>query len=188
MHFPCKIFQVYWNRMLYLLQGCLSEENEEPPDDEINHFVLPANTIIPDNVLGLDNANLSRSIYETENLPHNIENTQVEDRNYSPTVQGRSRESLLDSNDNDNEDDFDLEHRNTINNDLSRRDDYLNDDDSDDNIDDDTDNDETYNEPEDDSDLDSDETEFHVHIEVYFIIIVLWQFDKLQSLKTQQVL
>ena len=156
--------------MLYLIQGYLSEENEEPPDDETNHFVLVANTTIPNNVVGINNVSSSTSIYETENLPHNIENIQTEERSNCPTVQGSTRESILHSNGNDNEDDFDLEHRNATNNDLSQRDDYLNDDDSDDDIDNDINNNETDNEPEAGSDLDSDETDFHV----YFIIIVLW--------------
>ena len=160
--------------MLYLLQGYLSEENEEPPDDENNNFVLAANTTIPNNVVGLNHVNLSTSTYETENLPHNIENIQVEENNNCPTVQGSTRESLLHSNDNGNEDHFNLEQRNAANNDLSPGDDYLNDDESDEDIDDDTDNNEIDDEPEGGSDLDSDETDFNVNMEVYLIIIVLW--------------
>ena len=165
--------------MLILLQGFLSGENEEASDDEINYFVLAANTTIPNDAVVLNNENLTAGLYETENVAHDIENVQIGERSNCPTREGFSH-----NNGSGNDDDIDLEHRNTVNNDLSQREGYLNDADADDDIDDDIDsidndndngnNNDTDNEPEDDRNFDSDETDFHVDVEVYFIIIVFW--------------
>ena len=160
-------------------------ENEGAPDDEINHLVLAANSTIPNDVVGLNNENLTAGLYETENVPHGIENVQIEERNNCPIVQGSATEIRSHNNGSSNDDDINLEQRNAVNNDLSQTERYLNDDPDDgidndiDSVDNDNDNDtenynDTDNESEGDSDIDSDETDFHVQVEVYFVIIIFW--------------